>query len=364
MRRSIYILIGVVLISFGIGIYSLIYYDNFRLSNIISFGSYDSNVSIGDNGIEVVDGKSRVNIGWSGIEVKDGDDYVKVGLDGIKVTDGKDNVNIGFDGIKVDDGKKKVNIGGFGNWFGINWKKLNTYNIDEEKTEDINGVKSIEVISSFVDVKLVSEDRDDVRIHYHGSMRANVKPELEVEKIGSKLEIKLTTNKNSHTVTESNVILEVILPHAYKEDINIATSSGDIYGLAISGKYLDLTSSSGDISFNKIEGDRVSITTSSGDVTTKEISGDLDITSSSGDIVITVDNKTKNVNISTSSGDVDVFVGLGASLIVSGTTSSGDVRSNTPISVHQDRTGRFDFTIGDGKNNMKITTSSGDVTFK
>lgn len=57
-------------------------------------------------------------------------------------------------------------------------KSMVQENIDEEKTETIDGVKNIEIKTPFVDVNIIAENRDDVRIHYNGSIQSNYIPEL------------------------------------------------------------------------------------------------------------------------------------------------------------------------------------------
>lgn len=355
MKRWIPILIGIMLIAFGIGFYSLIYYDGFRLSDLNGSKGY----------FNIRSNNSKVQFGKNNMEIRDGDSYVNIGLGGIEVRDGDEHVTIGIDGINVNDGKgSKVSIGNIKSWFGIYSSDLKTTTVNEEKQESIKGVDSIKISSSFVDIKITTEDRDDVKIHYHGTMKSNVVPKLEVEKSNGEMEIKLTTAKNNYTMVNSDVILEVFIPKEFNDDISVITSSGDIYGLNISGRRLNLTSSSGDISFNKSVANNTVINSSSGDINIKEISGDINVNSSSGDIVLTTDSKMGNLYISSSSGDVDIFVESGANYSVLGTTSSGDVNSKGPISINQDRNGKFNLTLGAGEKTLKITTSSGDVTFK
>lgn len=355
MKKWIPILIGIMFIAFGIGFYSLIYNDGFKLSDLnrnkgyFNIRSNNSKVQFGKNNMEIRDGESYVNIGLGGIEVRDGDDHVKIGLDGINVNDGKGN---------------KINIGNIKRWFGIYSSDLKTTTVDEEKMVNIKDIDLIKITSSFIDIKVTTSDRDDVKIHYHGTMESNVAPILQVEKSNGELEIKLTTSKTNYTVVNSDVILEVILPKEFKQDVNVINSSGDIYILEISGRRLNFTSSSGDISYNNSMANNTIINSSSGDITIKEISGDVNINSSSGDILLTVDNILGNVDISTASGDVDIFVAVGANYAISGSTASGDIESKGPISINQDSNGKFNLTLGSGEKTFKIKTSSGDVTFK
>lgn len=360
IRRVIPILIGVILISFGIGIYSLRYYDNFTFERFRNNG-----ININKKGFLNVKSKdSDVQIGKDGIQVKDGDDYVSITWNGINVKDGNEQVQVGWDGIKVKDGDKEVRgMTDIGSWFGITTRNLDRHNIDEEKHEGIDGINSIKIASSFIDIKVTQEERDDIWIKYQGTMKSNVVPKLETETDGSELNIKLTSTKNSYTVVESNVVLEVIIPRDYQKDINISTSSADIYINDVVGNELNIASSSGDVDSKNINGNNANITTSSGDMNLVGLGGNGNITSSSGDIELYVNNSSGDMKITTSSGDVNVAFEEDSSYSILGTTSSGDVSSRI-ISINKDKNNKFEFYVGTGEKNMRITTSSGDVYFK
>lgn len=354
IKRLVYVLIGIVLISFGVGIYSLRYNENYKFMRNSSWGS----INIGSNG-------DIVNIGKNGIEVRDGDSHVIVGWDGIDVKDGEDHVVVGWDGIKVNEGDKSVEGSwNFGNWFGFSSKDLKSVKVDEEKNESIDGINSISISSSFVDIKVTSEDRDDINIHYYGSMRTNVVPKLESERKGSELVIKLTTPNNSYSINNSNVQLEVFVPKTYKNDFTVTTSSGDIYMKNLNGEYFYITSSSGDMDLSKINSKEFKLTASSGDIKTLDCVGEYIITTSSGDVNLDLSNNENHTRITTSSGDVDVNLGNNPNFDVSGRTSSGRVNYKSPISINKDKSGKFEFTIGNGGKSIDITTSSGDIEFR
>lgn len=80
IRRLVQILLGVVLIAFGIGLFSFKYNDKEKFINstskdIINIESKDGTVSIGKKGIEINYGDDHVSIGWNGINVREGNKY-------------------------------------------------------------------------------------------------------------------------------------------------------------------------------------------------------------------------------------------------------------------------------------------------
>lgn len=356
IKRIVPILIGIVLIAFGVGFYSLRYNDNFYFSRNTNWGS-----------LNIGSGNDSVYIGNKGIEVRDGDDHVVISWDGIKVQDGKNNVSIGWDGIKINEGGKSTNIGfgNIGSWFGISTKDLKEEKINEEKTAQLDDIDMINISSSFVDIKVTTEDRDDVRIHYYGKMRTNVVPVLEVEKVSKELKVKLVTpNTNTYRVVESDVVLEVFVPKSFSHNISITSSSADVYVKNLSLQNLSIATSSGDLELTNIISKLFTMSTSSGDILFEHCMGDYKITTSSGDIELDLIDENGNVEVTTSSGDLTILLGDNANYSVKGTTSSGDVKSKGPISINKDKFGKFEATLGSGKNTMKITTSSGDIEFR
>ncbi len=356
MKRWIPILFGIVLIAFGVGIFSLIYNDNFKISNT-GFANF---INVNNNG-------ESVKIGANGIEVIDGNEHVKIDWKGIKVRDGNETIEIGWDGIRVNDGKKsKFKFGGNWSWFGIKSRDLKWESVNVEEFLDIDGVNNINISTPFIDVKVTEQDRENVRIHYYGSMKTNVIPSYSFKKnpngiINIKLEIK---NANNYSVNESDVALEVFIPKDYNGKINTTTSSGDIYMRNIAINNIDISSSSGDLELENLEGNTINIATSSGDVEIENSIGEIIIASSSGDISLDNEKLSGNIKISTSSGDVSINFSDDASYIINGTTSSGDFITDTDMKIEKNDHGRFEATIGSGEKNIEISTSSGDVYFR
>lgn len=353
VRKWVPILIGVTLISFGVGIYSLIYYDNFKLSNIYNYGI-----------IQLRSDAENVNIDKNGIVVKDGESNVKISWDGIEVRDGEDNVTIGWGGITVkEEGKTTFNLGNPNKW-GINkFKRLELQIIDEQKFINVDGIDNIDVNSEFVDIRIVSEDRNDIGIKFYGQMQSDVVPVLDVTKKANKLIVKINNHNNSYTVKESDVVLEIAVPNGYKENISVATSSGDMYMENLIVKDVDMNSTSGDIEIIETQAISLNLATSSGDIESSGSIGVFDIITSSGDVDLNIDESKGDIKITTSSGDVEIKLGINANYSITGTTSSGDVYFSGPTSLEKDKNGEFELLIGAGENTMKITTSSGEINF-
>lgn len=357
IRRYVPILVAVTLIAFGVGLLSLRYNDNYKFissksGNLIDIKSRDGIVKIGSDGIEVKDGNDHVIIGWDGIKVNDGDDEVSIGWDGIKVNDG--------DRSSLSIGKSSSGW----NWFSLSSKDLKWETVDEEKQAKIDGIDNISVSSPFIDIKVTSEDRDNIRIHYYGKMKTNVVPALNVEKKSNNLDIKLESNANSYSVVDSDVVLEVFVPKSFNGNFHTSASSGDIYMKNLIGKDFNITSSSGKQELENLEGKQLNLSASSGDIELESCIGELKISTSSGRVSLDNELVSGDIKISTSSGNVLIKLSNDASYNIKGSSSSGRYKSFVNMNIEENEKGRFRATIGSGEKSIDISTSSGDVEFR
>ena len=355
IKRLVVVLIGVVLVAFGVGFLSLRYNDDYHFVGLES-----------GKRININSGDDAVKIGSDGIDIKSGASQVVINRDGIKIHDGKDQVEIGLDGIRINEGNKsKIRIGNLFSWFSFGGERIKTEIIDEEKFADIDKLDSISISSSFIDVKIIAQDRNDVRIHYYGTLKSNVVPVLEVDKTTDKLNIKLETpNTHHYSVVDSDVVLEVFIPDPFNSNMNVATSSGDIYVEDLLGKDFDISSSSGDMKLNNLEGRIFNLSSSSGDIEANDCIGDVHVSSSSGDISLDNEKTSGDINVSTSSGDIEIELPYDANYKIEGSTSSGRFTPSPKMNIEENNKGIFRAAIGLGKKTISIHTSSGDIRFE
>ena len=350
-KRLVSIILAISLIALGVGILSLKYNDGHKFINP---GSRNIVNIKSDDGV--------VRIGNGGIEVKDGDDRVQIGWDGINIRDGEEEVNIGWKGIKINGVGQKFN--NKNNWFNFSSNNLKSENINDERIESIDGINSISIISNFVDIKITSEDRDDVRIHYYGKMKSNILPNLDIERTSDNLKIEVSNpDQSNYTVVESDLALEVFIPKTFKGSFSSSTSSGDIYMKNLIGDDFHIASNSGDQELENIEAKTLNISSSSGEIEIEDSIGELNIVTSSGDISLDNKKTSGNIKIATKSGDVSIKLSNDASYKVSGSTSSGDIDYDGPMSMEEDRTRQFEFTLGSGDKSIIVNTHSGDIEF-
>lgn len=352
-KKIVWILVGVIFISFGIGIFSLRYNEEVNLSwiknNKINIQSNDAQVDVKDGRIDIKDGNSHVQVGWDGINIKDGNDHVVVDWNGIDIKEG---------------GRFSFNIFKRNNWLKNPFNKTVFSTVNEENFLDMKDIKKVEISSSFVDVKVIQEDRNDTWIRYYGEMKSDIVPILKVENKDGKGLIKLENPKGNYTVTSSNVILEIFIPQNYNNDMIISSSSGGFDLRDLNLNNISLITNSGDIEMENIKSNKIKSKASSGDIEIKSSTGNLELSSSSGDMVINSTKDTGDMNLATSSGDILFNFHNEASYTINAMTGSGDYIYDIPINILKNLGKGFEGVLENGDRDINIVTSSGDVIFQ
>ncbi len=126
----------------------------------------------------------------------------------------------------------------------------------------------------------------------------------------------------------------------------MGVASGDVEVTAVRGPATANTSS-GDVSGRDVDGD-VEVIDPEGDVSVEASSGDVTVADPGGD-----------VDVSASSGDVSIRFRAEAGATVSAEAGSGNVETSG-LDVSTDGS-TLETTVGDGPRTVDVSTSSGDV---
>ncbi len=321
MKKTVLILVGIMLVSFGIGFISLIHYG----------------VKINGNGV------------GRGINMFSNDASVQIGPGGIKIHDGSNSINIGPGLSFLFPGKQPG--------------ELIEETVNEQEIVDLMDVTTIRITSSFVDVNLIPEKRDDLRIHYNGNIRASDIPKLTVEKTADTLSISLI-QKNSYSNVNSKAKLDLYIPEEYKDAIKASSSSGDITLSDLKLTDASFSASSGDITIAASNIKTLAAKSSSGDIIVQDFSGDFNGKSSSGKIKLHFAQFANNINAAASSGDIEIQLPAVAEFNLSSNTSSGNIAVEFPITVSQKTKNSLSGKVGDSQHTININTSSGSIKIK
>lgn len=338
LKRLSIVLAGVVLIAFGVGLYSLFYIDNFR------FGDISENRSL---------------------EIHDNGETVKIDSEGIRVVEDGKSVTISWDGIEVIENGKKTLVGlrdiNFFERIDI-FSSLTSYEANEAESMQLaEEVDLISIYTTFADTRIVQTDSDRLMVSLKGRYKSNRQVSLNLQDLGDSIKISMTPETGSYTVSQSDLLLEVLIPENFNEDLEFTSSSADLSSDSLRLKKVKVESSSGRIQIDEVHAQESRIKASSGDIRIPMITGDISIASSSGDVTVGPVEPLDEVKVVTSSGDINIGPLSGLSLDIKGTTSSGRISFEGSATSVQNDYDRLFMTLGDGSRQMNLTSSSGNI---
>lgn len=248
-------------------------------------------------------------------------------------------------------------LGGAANQFGAQ-SLINTQTIAAGDISDI----FIKNYSS--DMVFKKSDSRDIVIKEYVSNRSAKALFVTVNQEGSSLNI-YSDKKNSNSwfvFGSSHRYFEIYLPESYQGTLKLDTSSGDVYAETdLEFTTCSVSSSSGYLKFEKLTAENSTVKTASGDINVKEMSGEKKLSTASGNIVI--DRSTGDAEISTSSGDIKLDEAKGKLDI---STSSGyvQVKQLTGSTKARSTSGDIILNVEELTGDLEFDTSSGGVFCK
>lgn len=222
---------------------------------------------------------------------------------------------------------------------------------DEKANYD--GVKKIVVEGRFCDVILKGENREDVKFEgiIKGVSRKGSSYKINHRLEGNTLRVWVESPRTTWGHIEASLKFSVPI----KVQIDVKNSSGDIYCENISSDYTKIRASSGDVNVKMLRSD-LDVVTSSGEIILYEIKGDLTAQSSSGDQEY---NKvTGNIKCIATSGDLEFENIVGA---ISSRTSSGNQEFDKVEGQIKSVASSGNVEILNSKTILNLTSSSGDL---
>jgi len=256
--------------------------------------------------------------------------------------------------------------------------------IDKTKSFNAGEIEEINIDIISTDINIITSEDEDIKVHFYGEVSTNVKkdiPELMAYKSGDKLHIEIIQPKTIFIgVSIWRTNLDIYIPEDSVEDIKINTVSADtnIEDLEVDG--FIYSSVSGDFKAKSLFARDLKLGSTSGDLNIENYTGNIDIKVTSGDValnygkqndsigVITVSgdvyikqDQPSNMNIRTTSGEVDIVFSEDAQFYLKATTVSGGIETEFPIKIIS--SGRRDLEGIVGSNDMAIiiSTTSGDI---
>ena len=212
----------------------------------------------------------------------------------------------------------------------IGKKELKEY--DERKTEIAEDVENIIVDSTIADVNISVSDSSNIEVHFYGEAKLDNDLNLDIEHKKDDVIIKL---KYKGTSVNENLKLDISIPNNQYNLIKVESVSANIsLSECISAK-------------------RIELNTSSGDVITDATFVETNISTMSGDVELYINsNEDISMDISTMSGDISIQVDNIDSIDFSTSTMTGDIRN------------KHEGSLGGYNAKGELSTMSGDIIVK
>lgn len=216
-------------------------------------------------------------------------------------------------------------------------------NIDEEIIEEAAGISTIDIDVDFSNINIIPEDRDDIRVHFHGYVKANFIPSIKTRSSNGSLYISFEKDsKVSNNTQTVDVNLDIYVPKTYDKAIKIDTSFGNI-----------------DISSMTLS--QLKLFTSFGNIYVKDLAGDLEASTSFGNIDLEYKEFDYNIDANTSFGDIRLTLPKNSQFKIDAECSFGNINIDFPVKVTKNEKDKISGNVGNSSNTIELESSSGDI---
>ena len=245
---------------------------------------------------------------------------------------------------------------------------------DRDISEKID-IINIDYLSG--DITFTGEDTDKISIKETSNKSLDEKQQVHTWVDGNTLYVRYAQSAKNLDLDNLDKKLEISIPKDVKlSELDFVASSGDFSGTDFEVDKLNMTASSGDIEVDCIvtdanltassgsvsieangECDKIDVTTSSGGINV--IADDLksiNSTASSGDGSFTFKKAPAELDIEASSGEVTIYVPEDSGITADVERSSGDFGYELAFTNNDEK-----YISGSGECKWNITTSSGDI---
>ncbi|WP_142315061.1 DUF4097 family beta strand repeat-containing protein [Bacillus wiedmannii] len=264
------------------------------------------------------------------------------------------------------------------------FKTFQRKDFKKEKSFEINHIKEIEVDNENWDIEFKSTDANKIVISAQGKRVDKEIDPIEIEQAGNKVIVKqkqkVTRFFNGFTFRKKNSIciaipkkeIDKIILNNKSGDVKISdievknivteSESGDEMVVGLSAEKGEFISQSGELAVKDSSVQELNIKSTTGDITSVSNSN-INITSTSGEVLLKDMKEGKSLFVETKSGDIGVrYKGVPTSLKLTAKSNSSDVMVNVNGLKKDKNTEKIKAgTIGDAKNEVKILSKTGAI---
>lgn len=262
------------------------------------------------------------------------------------------------------------------------------YKVNESKELSTNSISRIYVDSSAADVYVSKGSKVNVTAQALGnvSSTSNNIPKLDCYKDGDTLYINFKRKGPSIHIfdftNKSDVKLNITIPEAYKNNLEVYSSAGDtsIKDLSLNSMYAKLSAGSMDLenlniaekltlnnSAGGIDGKSIvcktsAIDASAGNIKLEDFSGDIQGRNSAGNTSISYSKFNNNVDFRSSAGNIKLTIPKDSKFKLDAYASAGDVDCDFPLSsTGSGAEKEVKGSVGESNNIIQLKNSAGNI---
>ena len=237
---------------------------------------------------------------------------------------------------------------------------------DFQRSYNLEAGGSVEIANVSGDINLTGYEGSAVVVSAHKEGRD--RDQVEVEDNSTQGRISLRAKYPNNCNCDASIRFEVRVPRSANLAFDkISTASGNVKAEGFAGR-LHLSTASGDVTVRGVGGE-IRASSASGTVRVADATGTVNASTASGNVEVELTriDGSGDMKFSSASGDVRVRMPTNIDARVSMSTVSGDIETNFPIEVKQNRHGsgsRAEGQLGSGARVLKISSASGNVSLK
>lgn len=259
--------------------------------------------------------------------------------------------------------------------------------IDEKEFISLDGIKEIDVDVDMASIKIVTEDREDLSLHYYGTISNHIRTDLSKKVFGNKLVLEaiaqINTNKNLNKSMKADLYLDIIIPSSYANKLNLKTDLGsaNIEGLKLDKMYaygelgdvnvknstfkeLDIKASLGEINIDNVVAAKNKLNADLGSIKINNLKGSLDAKTNLGSIDIKYDKLDWDIKAESSSGSIKIVLPKNSNFTIEANTNLGSIESSMPLDIKEKTNTRLSGKSGNGKNSITLIVDLGSINIE
>lgn len=258
------------------------------------------------------------------------------------------------------------------------------YNYHDSKTMKLDGIDEISIDLSAGNIKFNNEGTNAIKVKVDGTITSSssTKPQLKCYKQGGTLYIELIRN---HGIIfgdySQDIDVNISLPTAYKNNMKIVSSAGDIDIGGYEFKDLNCKLSAGSLVMNNMSADKFTYKNYAGDLKAENLktkssevkasagkiqitgfTGDIEGTNSAGDTEIDYAKFDNNIDLTAMAGQIKLILPKDSKFKLDAEASAGSIESDiSGIKVSGEVSKAASGEIGESNNTIKLKNTVGDI---